>query len=83
MQTENKPHPVTGESRTTTTFVINAPDETPDAWMHSVLGQDADTGMSFKCRFATLPLLQPLADDQNAWLGMIDASFTTIATVIG
>lgn len=79
LQTENKPHPVTGESRTTTFFVVDAPDETPDAWMHSVLGQDADAGMIFKCRFTTLPLLHPLADDQDAWLGLIDASFTTIA----
>lgn len=78
LQTENKPHPITGEPRNTTFFVVDTPAHTPDEWMHSVLGQDADVGMIFNCRFVTLPLLQPLADDQDAWLGLIDAGFTTV-----
>jgi hypothetical protein len=41
--------------------------------------EDADAGMSFNCRFVTLPLRQPLADDQDARLGLIDVGFTTVA----
>ncbi|GAS93191.1 UDP-glucose/GDP-mannose dehydrogenase, partial [Mycolicibacterium canariasense] len=35
--------------------------------------------MVFNCRFTPLPLKQPLADDQDAWLGLIDPGFTTLA----
>ncbi|SEA57855.1 NUDIX domain-containing protein [Mycobacterium sp. 283mftsu] len=79
LQTENKPHPVTGQLRMTTFFVIDVPHQTPDAWSHSVLGLDADAGMTFNCRFVALPLQRPLADDQDAGLGLIDPDLMTVA----
>lgn len=79
LQTEDKPHPISGQSRTTTFFVVEAARQTPHAWVHSVLGDGADAAMVFNCRFAALPLRYPLADDQDAWLGLIDVDFTTLA----
>lgn len=76
--TEDKPHPVTGQPRRTTFFVMDADDETPDRWEHCVRGDDPDNGFVFVCRFASLPLAQSLADGQDAWLGQIDGRFATV-----
>ncbi|MBO2451072.1 NUDIX domain-containing protein [Actinomadura barringtoniae] len=69
---EDKPHPDTGEPRRTTYFHLQAPADTADAWHHAVSGDGGDAGMTFACYFLPLPLQQPLADDQDAWLGRID-----------
>ncbi|MFH9294879.1 hypothetical protein [Streptomyces sp. NPDC017520] len=33
--------------------------------------------MRFACRFAPLPLEHPPADAQDAWLGLVDARWST------
>ncbi|MEE6164181.1 MULTISPECIES: NUDIX hydrolase [unclassified Mycolicibacterium] len=75
--TDDQPHPLTGQPRSTTFFVIDVDTETPDTWEHMVHGDDADEGLVFVCRFVSLPLRQSLADHQDAWLELIDSSFTT------
>jgi len=79
LHTEHKPHPTTGMPRATTFFAVDALRWTPDKWTHSVRGDDADAGLTLNCRFVRLPLERPLADDQDAGLGLIDAGFTTVA----
>ncbi|MEW2071159.1 NUDIX domain-containing protein [Streptomyces sp. NPDC007346] len=69
---EDRPHPVTGQPRRTTFFLLDAPPDAPEAWEHRVHGDGVDAGMRFACRFAPLPLAQPLADGQDAWLGHVD-----------
>ncbi|QKG19957.1 NUDIX hydrolase [Actinomadura verrucosospora] len=75
--TEDKPHPDTRQPRRTTYFKLHAPATTADAWHHTVRGDGDDAGLTFACRFLPLPLTEPLADDQDAWLGHIDPSWTT------
>lgn len=75
---ESKPHPDTGQPRRTTFFFLQASAETRDAWNHHVKGDGEDAGLIFACRFLALPLEQPLADDQDAWLGHIDSRWTTV-----
>ncbi|WP_410602611.1 NUDIX hydrolase [Amycolatopsis sp. lyj-90] len=77
LTTEDKPHPETGRSRRTTYFHLVAPTGTADDWIHRVEGTGGDTGMTFACRFHVLPLRYPLADDQDAWLGLIDPALAT------
>ncbi|XVQ07507.1 NUDIX hydrolase [Spirillospora sp. CA-255316] len=74
---EDKPHPDTHQPRNTTYFHLQAPATTADAWHHTVRGDGDDIGLTFACRFLPLPLKQPLADDQDAWLGHIDPRWTT------
>ncbi|SEG72492.1 ADP-ribose pyrophosphatase YjhB, NUDIX family [Thermomonospora echinospora] len=74
---ENKPHPDTRQPRRTTYFHLQAPATTADAWNHTVCGDGDDTGLTFACRFLPLPLTQPLADDQDAWLGRINPLWAT------
>lgn len=76
--TQDKPHPLTGQPRSTTFFVIDVDAETPDTWEHIVRGDDSDHGMVFVCRFVSLPLFRSLADDQDAWLELIDNRFATV-----
>lgn len=80
LHTEDKPHPVTGQPRSTTFFVLDAPSDVPDAWSHPVSGRGADAGLSFHCRFVGLPLQVPLADGQDTWLGLVDPAFATTQT---
>jgi ADP-ribose pyrophosphatase YjhB (NUDIX family) len=75
--TEDKPHPFTGQPRSTTFFVIDVDSETPNTWEHVVRGEDADDGLVFVCRFVSLPLRKSLADNQDAWLDLIDDCFAT------
>ncbi|MEE1796316.1 NUDIX domain-containing protein [Streptomyces sp. BE308] len=75
---EDKPHPDTGQPRRTSFFFLRAPADTSDAWDHHVNGGGDDAGLVFACRFLPLPLRQPLADDQDAWLGHIDPRWTTV-----
>jgi ADP-ribose pyrophosphatase YjhB (NUDIX family) len=75
---EDKPHPDTGQPRRTSFFLLKAPADTPDAWVHHVNGDGDDAGLTFGCRFLPLPLKQPLADDQDAWLGRIDPRWTSV-----
>ncbi|MFE7398991.1 NUDIX domain-containing protein [Streptomyces sp. NPDC057557] len=75
---ENKPHPDTGQPRRTSFFFLQAPADTSDAWDHQVNSDGDDAGLTFACRFLPLPLEQPLADDQDAWLGHIDPRWTTM-----
>ncbi|MFG3253188.1 NUDIX domain-containing protein [Streptomyces sp. NPDC048172] len=65
---EDRPHPETGEPRSTVFFLLRAPADAPDAWHHEVGGEGGDAGMVFACRFVPLPLGRPLADGQDAWL---------------
>ncbi|GGX69697.1 hypothetical protein GCM10010358_25250 [Streptomyces minutiscleroticus] len=74
---EDKPHPDTGQPRRTGFFHLQAPADTSDEWEHHVHGDGEDGGLTFACRFLPLPLRQPLADDQDAWLGRIDPNWTT------
>ncbi|MEU0300505.1 NUDIX domain-containing protein [Streptomyces sp. NPDC006175] len=69
---DERPHPQTREPRRTTFFLLRAPDDTPDAWVHRVRGDGADAGLTFACRFEALPLRRPLADGQDAWLGDLE-----------
>lgn len=66
---EDKPHPDTGQPRRTSFFHLQAPADAPEEWTHHVHGDGDDAGLIFACRFVSLPLKQPLADDQDAWLG--------------
>ncbi|MEY8042168.1 NUDIX domain-containing protein [Saccharopolyspora cebuensis] len=74
---EDKPHPDTGQPRRTHFFHLRTPVATPDAWQHHVHGDGDDTGLTFACRFLPLPLQQPLADEQDTWLGCIDQRWST------
>ncbi|WP_394437602.1 NUDIX hydrolase [Streptomyces sp. SGAir0957] len=74
---EDKPHPVTRQPRRTSFFHLQAPPDTPDAWEHKVHGGGEDAGLTFACRFLSLPLERPLADDQDAWIGRIDPQWST------
>jgi ADP-ribose pyrophosphatase YjhB (NUDIX family) len=74
---EDKPHPDTGQPRRTGFFHLRAPADTADEWEHHVHGDGDDAGLAFACRFLPLPLKQPLADDQDAWLDRIDPRWTT------
>lgn len=56
----------------TTFFLLRAPQDTPDAWLHRVRGDGADAGLTFACRFEALPLRRPLAGEQDAWLGHLE-----------
>ncbi|MEW2356248.1 NUDIX domain-containing protein [Spirillospora sp. NPDC029432] len=77
---EDKPHPDTRQPRRTTYFHLQAPATAPDAWHHTVSGDDADSGLTFACRFTRLPLPRPLADHQDAWLPHINPLWTTRTT---
>lgn len=77
LTTEDRPHPETGQPRRTTYFHLLAPTDTADDWIHRVEGTGGDTGMIFACRFRPLPLPHPLADDQDAWLALVDPTLAT------
>ncbi|WP_229907731.1 NUDIX hydrolase [Amycolatopsis oliviviridis] len=77
LTTEDKPHPETGQPRRTTYFHLSATTDTADDWIHRVEGNGSDTGVTFACYFHPLPLRHPLADDQDAWLGLIDPALAT------
>lgn len=74
---EDKPHPESGQPRRTTFFFLRTSTDTPDAWEHRVGGDGEDADLTFACRFLALPLKQPLADEQDAWLGRIDPLWAT------
>jgi 8-oxo-dGTP pyrophosphatase MutT (NUDIX family) len=74
---EDKPHPVTGQPRRTGFFHLRIPADTPDEWDHRVHGDGDDAGLTFTCRFLPLPLQQPLADNQDAWMGRINPGWAT------
>jgi ADP-ribose pyrophosphatase YjhB (NUDIX family) len=78
-----KPHPDTRQPRKTTYFHLHAPATTADAWSHTVSGDGDDTGLTFACHFLPLPLTQPLADDQDTWLGHIDPRWAPRPTTGG
>lgn len=77
LTTEDKPHPETGQPRRTTFFHLQAPIDVADDWTHQVTGGGGDGGMVFACRFQPLPLLHPLADDQDTWLDLINPAMAT------
>lgn len=54
--TDDKPHPLTGQLRRTTFFVIDVGAETADTSQHRVRGDDADSGLIFTDRLVALPL---------------------------
>lgn len=45
---------------------------------HHDHGDGDDAVSTFACRVPQLPLKEPLADDQDAWLGRIDPRWTTV-----
>jgi 8-oxo-dGTP pyrophosphatase MutT (NUDIX family) len=52
-----------------TTYVhLTAPADGPQEWDHVVSGDGEDAGMTFRCRWAPLPLDFELADGQDAYL---------------
>jgi ADP-ribose pyrophosphatase YjhB (NUDIX family) len=75
--TDDKPHPETGQPRSTTYFHSAAPGHLPDVWQHTVTGPGQDSEMRFACRFAMLPLPAHLADHQDALLDSLDPRWTT------
>ncbi|MCI3928085.1 NUDIX hydrolase [Streptomyces sp. AN091965] len=75
---EDKPHPDTGQPRRTSFFYLRVPADTRDAWHHRVHSEGEDAGLVFACRFLPLPLKEPLADDQDAWVGHIEPQWTTM-----
>ncbi|MFD7104745.1 NUDIX domain-containing protein [Streptomyces celluloflavus] len=75
---EDKLHSDTGQPRRTSFFFLQASADTSDAWDHQVNGDGGDAGLTFAGRLLPLPLEQPLADDQDAWLGHIDPRWTTV-----
>ncbi|WP_410646351.1 NUDIX hydrolase [Amycolatopsis sp. cmx-4-54] len=77
LTTEDKPHPHSGQPRRTTYFHLRAPVTAPDSWSHHVGGDGYDAGLIFVCRFQPLPLDRPLADQQDAWLGLISPELAT------
>ncbi|NED93301.1 hypothetical protein G3I76_76345 [Streptomyces sp. SID11233] len=62
----------------TRSSMLRAPWDAIDAWGHHVDGDGYDAGLTSTCRALPLPLRQPLADDQDAWLGHIDPRCTTV-----
>ncbi|MFJ4841553.1 NUDIX domain-containing protein [Streptomyces sp. NPDC088746] len=72
MAVDERPHPQTRQPRRTTFFLLRAPQDAPDAWVHQVRGDGVDSGLTFACRFEPLPLRWPLADGQDAWLGNLE-----------
>ncbi|WP_199749866.1 NUDIX domain-containing protein [Amycolatopsis sp. WAC 04169] len=79
LTTEGKAHPHDGRPRRTTYFQLRAPATGPDSWCHRVGGDGSDAGLVFECRFQPLPLHGPLADRQDAWLGLISPELATRA----
>ncbi|TDC81767.1 NUDIX domain-containing protein [Actinomadura sp. 7K507] len=75
---ESKPHPDTRRPRRTTYFHLRTSATTADAWNHEVYGDGDDAGLIFACHFLPLPLREPLADDQDAWLGGINPRWDTV-----
>ncbi|HSS67534.1 MAG TPA: NUDIX domain-containing protein [Nocardioidaceae bacterium] len=58
-----------------TTFVhLSAPVGGPASWEHQVTGDGEDEGMTFVCRWASLPLDVELAGDQGAYLDAISTA---------
>ncbi|GAB2795754.1 NUDIX hydrolase [Streptomyces daliensis] len=74
---EDRPHPHTAQPRRTSFFSLQAPADAPGAWEHRVHGEGDDAGLTFACRFLPLPLKEPLADGQDAWLGRVDPRWGT------
>jgi 8-oxo-dGTP pyrophosphatase MutT (NUDIX family) len=57
-----------------TTYVhLTAPADGPREWEHTVTGDGEDSGMTFRCRWAPLPLPFELADGQGVYLDRLDA----------
>jgi len=55
-----------------TTFVhLAAPPGGPSSWEHQVTGDGEDTGMTFRCRWAAMPLDFALPGSQGAYLGTL------------
>ncbi|MET9243887.1 NUDIX domain-containing protein [Nonomuraea sp. NPDC003709] len=69
---DHRPREDNGHPRHTTFFQLTADPDSADAWHHRVHGDGADAGMEFACRFVPLPLVEGLADAQDAWLSRID-----------
>ncbi|MFE3194133.1 NUDIX domain-containing protein [Nocardia sp. NPDC059240] len=66
---DERPYPHTGAPRRTTYFRVRPRSSVADSWTHRVMGDGEDNGLLFACRFEPLPLTEPLADHQDAWLG--------------
>ncbi|MER5624336.1 NUDIX domain-containing protein [Streptosporangium sp. NPDC002544] len=69
---DNRPRADNGQPRRTTFFQLTAHPDSADAWQHHVRGDGEDAGLEFACRFVPLPLVERLADAQDAWLSRID-----------
>lgn len=75
---DHRPHPITGQLRHTHVLHLRASDDSHDSWIHTVRGTDTDAGLQFACRFVSLPLPGPLADEQDLFLGHLDPDWTTL-----
>jgi 8-oxo-dGTP pyrophosphatase MutT (NUDIX family) len=65
------PHPVSGQPRRTSYWVLEAAEELPSRWRHVVTSDDGDDAMVFLCRWELLPLEVALADDQGSLLAQL------------
>ena len=52
-------------------FHLTTPDDTPDAWSHTVHGDGGDAGMVFEYRWVELKPGIELAGNQHQWLSLI------------
>lgn len=68
---DDRPRADTGQPRRTTFFQLRARPDSADAWHHHVRGDGQDAGLEFACRFVPIPLVERLADAQDAWLSRI------------
>lgn len=64
-------HPHTGEPRVTVFFHAWT-SEVRETWVHVVASEDADDGMTFRCRFVPLARAGELADYQGEFLHLIE-----------
>lgn len=64
-------HPVSGQPRRTSYWVLEAAEALPSRWPHVVASDDGDDAMVFLCRWELLPLEVALADDQGSLLAQL------------
>ncbi|MGW0200711.1 hypothetical protein [Nonomuraea sp. NPDC003201] len=69
---DHRPREDNGRPRQRTFFLLTADPGSADAWHHRVHGDGVDAGMEFACRFVPVPLVEVLADAQDAWLSRVD-----------
>lgn len=65
------PHPVSGRTRQTSYWVLEAGEELPSRWRHAVASDDEDDATVSLCRWEPLPLGVALVDQQSSLLSQL------------